>query len=649
MKFKQLLPALAAFIFLAAASQEVEQDLGFPELTVSRDVVSFPKEASEDTLSFVATRSWTVTSDSKWVAIDPDHGEPSQDPCTVTITVLDNSSYDREAKINVSIGFTVIPVTIAQSGKGSIDQLVIYRNDFDKEAAPSSSPYPYLDKSDVWKNQQGSGIANLKYHAAGTSVRNGSNSNGSYSDYDGSGLNNLFFGSGAAFGLLNLATNGATAFEFSFGTEKYDANDKTAPFDTLEMPVFVSIDGTKWAKASYKFAGTEAGRWNIASGSFSVPENTATFHVLFRPTKASCYRIDDLRIAIPNEEEGNVTHGPLLDFANGETIAATANIEPGASSGGSGEGGGDTPANAIFYHSFKDNGQGSFTVNDVTLPSQIAKIWTADSQYACMKATAYANSTNYASESWLISPEIDLTAETKACLEFMHAGNYFIDISADVSVHISKDGGVNWTKLNITTFPEGFDFVSSGKIDLSAYLGSKVKIGFKYTSTATKAGTWEIQSVSVLREEAGGSSGGGDTPTGESITISNIGTSLTWTATSDATYGSGYTATDATNGVEVSYFKASGSSNPVAPGASDAYIKVYKGSRLHIKFTDGRTITGVILTTSSATYTFTVKVGTANSSVDKTAKTITWSGSTTAFEAVSDGGQIRVQNIQLFY
>ena len=44
-------------------------------------------------------------------------------------------------------------------------------------------------------------------------------------------------------------------------------------------------------------------------------------------------------------------------------------------------------------------------------------------------------------------------------------------------------------------------FVDGGPVDLTSYVGNKVKIAFKYTSTATKAGTWEVDKFSVAEKE----------------------------------------------------------------------------------------------------------------------------------------------------
>ena len=44
-----------------------------------------------------------------------------------------------------------------------------------------------------------------------------------------------------------------------------------------------------------------------------------------------------------------------------------------------------------------------------------------------------------------------------------------------------------------------WSFVPTGDISLSAYAGKKVQVAFRYTSTASKAGTWEIKNLTVKK------------------------------------------------------------------------------------------------------------------------------------------------------
>lgn len=141
--------------------------------------------------------------------------------------------------------------------------------------------------------------------------------------------------------------------------------------------------------------------------------------------------------------------------------------------------------------------QGDFVVEDKMLSEGLSYVWTWSGSYG-MKASAFVNDTNLPSESWLISPVIDLSQLTSATLTFQQAGNFFSDMQADCSVLVSTDRQ-DWTPLTVEGWPEGnsWTFYDS-TADLSAYAGqSTVYIAFKYTSTSSTAGTWEVKNVVV--------------------------------------------------------------------------------------------------------------------------------------------------------
>jgi hypothetical protein len=172
-----------------------------------------------------------------------------------------------------------------------------------------------------------------------------------------------------------------------------------------------------------------------------------------------------------------------------------------------GDKGVETPAvEAIYSNTFLES-QGDFISHDVVgVDNQT--IWKQSTSYG-MVATAYFNSANYDSESWLVSPQFDLTSATGVSLKFDQAMNYFSDIDTgktQATVWVKENGG-SWTQLTDVTYPDslGWSFVSSGSIDLSAYQGKVIQIGFKYVSTSAKAGTWEIKNF--VLQGAGGSVG----------------------------------------------------------------------------------------------------------------------------------------------
>lgn len=188
---------------------------------------------------------------------------------------------------------------------------------------------------------------------------------------------------------------------------------------------------------------------------------------------------------------------------------------------GSGSGPGTGAAKGdIFSETFAE-GIGDFTIENKNLPAGLTGIWKHNPDYSCMVATGYVSETeqNLASESWLISPEIDLTSATAAYLSYEQACNYFESLAVlpvQAVAMISKDGGNTWTDLS-PEYPAslGWVFEGSGDIDLSAYLGNKVKIAFRYVSTSIKAGTWELKNVMVSSvaaaapEKPGGMTGDG--------------------------------------------------------------------------------------------------------------------------------------------
>jgi len=64
-------------------------------------------------------------------------------------------------------------------------------------------------------------------------------------------------------------------------------------------------------------------------------------------------------------------------------------------------------ATALLKEPFDDD-QGEFTIVNKTLPDELSFVWKWTSANYGMKGSAYYNSTNYAAESWLISPSVDI-------------------------------------------------------------------------------------------------------------------------------------------------------------------------------------------------------------------------------------------------
>lgn len=189
------------------------------------------------------------------------------------------------------------------------------------------------------------------------------------------------------------------------------------------------------------------------------------------------------------------------EYKAGTIEIQSVSIEEGAPEGGGGNDFGDH----LFVETFA-SGQGDFTIDNVMMAEELTYVWNYASNYQCMKASAYKDNTNHESESWLVSPAIDMSDVRDAWITFEHAYKYTSNATEDLTLWVSTDyngGSVNdatWTQVDIANYPTGNDwsFVSSNEIDISNFTGnSNVRIAFKYMSSNTQGATWEVKNVII--------------------------------------------------------------------------------------------------------------------------------------------------------
>ena len=335
----------------------------------------------------------------------------------------------------------------------------------------------------------------------------------------------------------------------------------------------------------YRLTGTVSGTVNATYCSFDLKDETGTVKV-YTVNNASEW---GSKIAVG----GKVTLvGAYTLYTNSNTGSTTpevvdADIE--SFEGGSSE----TPAGDAIYSESFASGQGDWTIENKNLPEGLSAVWAYNEQYKCMLASGYSNNENFDSESWLISPVIDLAGQASAYLEFDQAVNFFSDIATakkQAVVKIREENG-SWTDLNIPQYPTALSwtFLNSGSIDIKAYAGKKIQIAFAYTSTSAKAGSWEVNNVKIVKEASVVES----FPADVTIVINDVTSSFV-AATHD-TYKDGFSMTK--DGITIGYYKHASTSDAVA--ATDI-VKVYKSSVLCIK-TD-RQLNAVRLTTSGSKY-----------------------------------------------
>ncbi|MGM9751371.1 MAG: choice-of-anchor J domain-containing protein [Candidatus Cryptobacteroides sp.] len=230
---------------------------------------------------------------------------------------------------------------------------------------------------------------------------------------------------------------------------------------------------------------SETASLSVNSGEEIANGATATFYIAIKPFTAPAG--SDLKVSVNGDEQiypitGDVTFNPGKIKTVKYSIDLPASDEP-----------------YPYSESFATD-MGKFSINDVSLPSQLTYVWKWASAEYGMKASAYINPTNYASESWLISPVIDMSKAVKPELSFENVARYGSNSNHTLWAR-EKDG--EWAQLTISNYGSGKDwnFVKN-TIDVSAYAGKTLQFAFKYVSTTTGAGTWEIKNIK-LDESAG--------------------------------------------------------------------------------------------------------------------------------------------------
>lgn len=327
-RFLSFIMAIAAMSFATTACEEEKEDLGAPSVEIDQSEISLEQAGGNATVQLTATRDWKATTEQDWISIDPREGNASSKAVTVEIRVLENTGVDREGSVKFDIGFDTKTLTVKQKGTGSAEDLIVYKNNFDKTEATKTygtgTSWPFLDQFDGWKNATGTGIGSEEYSFKAMSVRANSTSNSNYSDYEGSGSNNLFFGSSAYFAVTGIKLQSSVNYSLTFGTEKYN-QDNSSLFKHDEFHVYVSNDGKKWVELEYSFPnGDKEGRWDLATSNFTVPSGTTIIGVYVKADAASSYRLDDLCLSV------SATAGTVIDFSKGVDLGTGGGETPGS-------------------------------------------------------------------------------------------------------------------------------------------------------------------------------------------------------------------------------------------------------------------------------------------------------------------------------
>ena len=646
MKYKSLFAlAAASLTMLFACEKPVE--LGPEEVTiVSSDVPEeIPIDGGEYTVELKATLDWTVQNYegeevASWLSITPSNGKASADNQTIAIKVSENPEANRSFDI-VFYGDIMHKAT-----------LTIFQQGPEGEAG-SMTVAEFIEKADTENEYVLTGVigdiaTNVKYWGFTLKDETGT-------------ISCPFIGENVdEFLAMDMHTGDSVSIKGVY--EFYSSKNEHQLSDGVVMSHKpVSIDGIETVSVSdfiaaadpftmYRLTGEVSSSVNTQYCSFDLKDDTGTI-VVWTVNNASDY-------ANTLKKGDKVTlRGAYMwfeDKSKHEVVDATIeNVEPAQG----GEDPDPTPGDAIYSNTFAA-GEGDFTIDNKVMNDPLTYVWKNDDRFACMKASAFVNNTNYEAESWLISPVIDLSSETAVYLTFEHATNFFdpSKLEDEASVWAKVDGTDNWEKVSGITYPtsQSWTFVSAGDIDLSAYAGKKMQFAFVYKSTEAKSGTWEVKNV-VVKDTAGEVVPPTPDPDPEVpegaivIDLTTANTELTWAEATHDTYGDGFEAT--IDGVDLAYYQYESTTKPTTQYNNYA-VRVYKSSVFAVS--TEKTMSKVIFycddyTSGGTTYChdLTPVAGNGTYTTDTDAYTITWEGSSNEIVAQAAAAQVRFTKIAI--
>ena len=175
----------------------------------------------------------------------------------------------------------------------------------------------------------------------------------------------------------------------------------------------------------------------------------------------------------------------------------------------------DVWGSTIYYkQAIMGEGQGKLTIQNVKLTDPLTYVWYYSAAYG-MCASAFKDNASYESESWLVTPQIDLTRAKTPQFGFDHAFNKAPNFTEECTVLVSTNytGDVtacDWVALEwnlnedgTLNIPSGtsWTFQHTGYFDFTPFVGEKINIAFRYTTANGVSGTWELKNLLLSEPE----------------------------------------------------------------------------------------------------------------------------------------------------
>lgn len=272
-------------------------DTEAPYLEVSPSTLSFdangvPVAGSQAFFQISTNRHWTATvqSEKSWITLSATEGDGSAD-----IQVSIPEGINDQATVTIAISNkmgTLMSQTVTIVSGSVLPTATIYRETFGT-AAPSSSPYPFVDAYTGW-DKSGEGSSTTEYTGVAASVRQSGKLSAGYEGASGGAK--LFFGSGANFVINKITLQEAqTNLKLTFGGS-YSKNTNGV-YDNVFKPelfhVYLSADGTTWSNALTYETKQADDYWVFATSHFTLKNPTTTLYIKYVADEASVFSMDD--------------------------------------------------------------------------------------------------------------------------------------------------------------------------------------------------------------------------------------------------------------------------------------------------------------------------------------------------------------------
>lgn len=273
-------------------------------------------------------------------------------------------------------------------------------------------------------------------------------------------------------------TKGAnTTFEFTNAGVSLLLNQKTA-----------SNPAKIWTNSEAKGLSKELRFYTEATMTISAPAGQSITGITFAGKKVAL-----------SADAGTLEAKTWTGAAAAVTFTATGTINLETATITLGEGGVTPPAETAIFEAAMTTPESFalFTIDNKNKPEALTAVWSQSTSYGA-KASAFdgANKVAYASEAWLVSPEVKIAGYKDIVLSFDQAANKYPASGFDGKLLVSVDGGA-FAEVAMPVPPAGNSWTFANSGDIAIAKGSTLKFAFKYTSTAEGAGTWEIKNVKV--------------------------------------------------------------------------------------------------------------------------------------------------------